>query len=135
MYLYMYMSVYRFIRDKYEHKKFMGSSIPPKGAGAAVATNATAPVPTPILPRNARPAPTAPAPPVPVAVAPAGDLLDLMDDGPVAMPAAPAPPVPAVPNHNPTNDPFGGGFDGQQCECWCVWRWVRHSAVQRCPDW
>lgn len=101
--------VERYIRDKYEHRRYVASAIPPKSA-AAVAEPEEAPArrastTTKPAPRATNPVPAAP---VPVAVAPSKpaavpDLLNLMDD-PTPAPAPAA--APAFPPAAPSTD-FG----------------------------
>lgn len=93
--------VERFIRDKYEHRRYVASSIPPKSAAATTETvaetaprraaapaTAAAPTATARVPRQQQVA--APAPVVaPVKQEVVPDLLNLMDD-PIPAPAVPA---------------------------------------------
>lgn len=99
--------VEKFIRDKYEHKKYIAKTVPPKSA----ATEVVAEKPKRVA-QASKPAPTVAATPIvkPVAVptstkAPAAEpsLLDFMDDSP-----APAS-VPAVPVSAPAAQ--ASGFD------------------------
>lgn len=99
--------VERFIRDKYEHKRYIASSVPPVRRSAAVESEPTAPRKASV---NTAPQQAAPAPKPAATVAPAAapvkqpDLLDMMD--------APSPaPVVTVPGLSvPSNDNDFGGF-------------------------
>jgi hypothetical protein len=100
--------VERFIRDKYEHKRYIAAKVPPKTVEAAV--ESLKPVPTPQARRHPVPAvvtPTAPAVPVPAAsltasaAAPQPSLLDF--DEPVS---APAPKGAALAAADTVVDPF-----------------------------
>lgn len=104
--------VEKFIRDKYEHKKFVGDSIPEASASgipqqdqdASRRESRAAPAAKPITER-AREAP-APTPPVPTTIQDKAEpnLLDFFDE---PAPAVPAPA--AVQSQQAFADPFGGG--------------------------
>jgi hypothetical protein len=105
--------VERFIRDKYEHKKFVGDSIPEAGAGSTTQQDQdvsrrqsrAAPAAKPSTER-AREAPLAPAAPQVQVAKTEPNLLDFFDE------PAPVAPAPAVQPQRAFADPFGGGGAG-----------------------
>jgi hypothetical protein len=102
--------VEKFIREKYEQKRFIADSIPPPNSSGEIETSAAAPVKEvrrPVIQAAPSPAPqrTVPAS-APAKVVPKEEpnLLDFFDS-----PAPPPPPVQSAPVHvTPQQDPFGG---------------------------
>ena len=103
----------KFIRDKYEHKRYIAKSVPPKEATADVADDEKLGRKPPVT--RQRPAHTEPVEsrPIPSPVAPVAAPIDFMDFSEAPTPA-PAPVVaPIVPAHAPPPVPaFSPSFVG-----------------------